>query len=71
MPAWVPEHARQRVAALTQQVPAVAAAAKFEEVALWSGWMAESAPDGLPSAASALSNFQQALLLQVRTNCCT
>lgn len=67
VPTWVPDCAHQRVAALTQQVPAVAAAAQFQDTAMWSGWMAEAAPDRLPAVASSLTNFQQALLLQVST----
>ena len=66
VPSWVPDHARERFVALTQQMPALAAAARFEDVAGWSGWMAATAPDGLPPVAGDLSVFQQALLLQAR-----
>lgn len=56
-----------------QHVPAVAVAGNFEDVTVWSAWMDEAAPDGLPAIACALSSFQQALVLQVSTvhhTCC-
>jgi hypothetical protein len=66
VPSWVPEYAKYRFAALMQQIPAVAAAIKVEDMKVWSAWMSEAAPDGLPAVASALSQFQQAMILQAR-----
>lgn len=48
-----------------KQTPDLARAAKLEDDAAWTAWMMESAPDQLPTVACSLTNFQQALLLQV------
>lgn len=69
VPQWVPQHARDRFAALAAGLPAVAQAARFEDAAAWSAWCSEAAPESVPAVAAGLTKFQQAIVLQVLHAC--
>eukprot|EP00892_Ulva_mutabilis_P012055 jgi/Ulvmu1/9221/UM005_0321.1 len=64
VPHWVPAGSRDRFCALVDSLPAVAQAARFDDAAAWSAWLAVPAPDSVPAVASTLSRFQQVLILQ-------
>lgn len=65
IPHWVPAAARERFASLLGSLPGVAQAARLDDSAAWSSWLAAAAPDSVPAVASALTRFQQVIVLQV------